>query len=73
VQWEYDCSEKRSRVLYLSAYSRKQATGKMLFSTAGPQTWEPTPPDTPDALIREIVCSTGNSARIFSTRLAPRP
>lgn len=71
VQWEYDCMEERSRVLYLSAYSRKLATGKMLFSTAGPQTWEPTPPDTPDAIIREIVCSTGKTARIFSTRLEP--
>ncbi len=71
VQWEYDCKEERSRVLYLSAYSRQLATGEILFSTAGPQTWEPTPPDTPDALIRAIVCSTGNAARIFSTRLEP--
>lgn len=69
VQWEYDCKEERSRVLYLSGHSRRLATGELLFSSAGPQTWEPTPPDTPDALIREIVCSTGGSVRYFSTRL----
>jgi hypothetical protein len=68
VQWEYDCKEERSRVLYLSGHSRRLATGELLFSSAGPQTWEPTPPDTPDALIREIVCSTGSSVRYFNTK-----
>lgn len=67
VQWEYDCMEDRSRVLYLSGHSRKLAAGELLFSSAGPQTWEPTPPDTPDALIREIVCSTGSSLKYFNT------
>jgi hypothetical protein len=69
VQWEYDCQEERSRVLYLSGHSRQLATGETLFSTTGPQTWEPTPPDTPDALIREIVCASGSSVRYFNTRL----
>jgi hypothetical protein len=68
VQWEYDCIEERSRVLYLSGHSRQLASGEVLFSTTGPQTWEPTPPDTPDALIREIVCSSGSSVRYFNTK-----
>jgi hypothetical protein len=68
VQWEYDCNQERSRVLHLSGHSKRLATGELLFSTPGPQTWEPTPPDTPDALIREIVCSTGSSVRYFNTK-----
>jgi hypothetical protein len=68
VQWEYDCKEERSRVLYLSGHSRQLATGEILFSSTGPQIWEPTPPGTPDALIRGIVCSSG-SVRYFSTKL----
>lgn len=67
VQWEYDCKKERSRVLYLSGHSRHSATGEMLFSTQAPQEWEPSPPGTPDALIREIVCSSGYSVRYFNT------
>ena len=69
VQWEYDCKEERSRVLYLSGHSRPSADGETLFSSSAPQKWEPTPPHTPDALIREIVCSSGYSVRYFNTRL----
>jgi hypothetical protein len=69
VRWEYDCKEERSRVLYLSGHSSPLAAGEMLFSTRVPQEWEPTPPGTPDALIRRIVCSSGYSVRYFNTRL----
>ena len=68
VQWEYDCKEERSRVLYMSGHTKHLADGDMLFSSSDPQKWEPTPPDTPDALIRELVCSTTHSVRFYSTK-----
>jgi hypothetical protein len=68
VQWEYDCEEERSRVLYLSGHSRRLATGDILFSSTDPQKWEPTPPGTPDAIILRIVCASG-SVRYFNTKL----
>lgn len=69
VQWEYDCKEERSRVLYLSGHSKQSATGEMLFSSSAPQRWEPTPPDTPDEFILRIVCSSNHSVRYFNTSL----
>ncbi|HEY0664146.1 MAG TPA: surface-adhesin E family protein [Thiobacillaceae bacterium] len=69
VQWEYDCKEERSRVLYVIGHSREMAGGERLFAGSGPQKWEATPPDTPDALVREIVCASGYSLRYFNTSL----
>lgn len=70
VQWEYDCREERSRVLYLSGHTKHLADGDTVFSSSDPQKWEPTPPNTPDALIRKIICSSERSVRFFSTKFA---
>lgn len=71
VQWEHDCREERSRVLSLSGYTKPLAEGDMLFSSSDPQNWEPTPPNTPDALIQRVICSSGYSVRFFSTFARP--
>jgi hypothetical protein len=53
---EYDCKERRHRMLTISAHSEPMARGTLL-ATEGTSTWDYIAPHTDGAAILEVVCT----------------
>ena len=43
TQYEFDCNEKRIKILSLTAHSRNMGAEEPVYSNASPQQWEPVP------------------------------
>lgn len=54
---EFDCNERRSRVISNSGHSGQMAKGGMLFSNDSPSKWADIAPDSPSEVRLKIVCS----------------
>ena len=53
---EYDCTEKRRRILSRSTHSESMARGKILFSPDGVSEWGYIPPGSISERLLKIVC-----------------
>ena len=58
---EFNCKERRTRILSLSTYSGPMAEGRVLVSGAIPGTWHSIAADTHAATILQIVCAEQRS------------
>jgi len=60
IQVEYDCNEKASRILDLTAYSKNMGKGKMIYTISEPDPKGKTPvsPESEDEILWEYACST---------------
>ena len=54
--WEYDCKEKRRRILVFSWHSETMAEGEVVFSSDGHDGWRTTANDAASATLLEIAC-----------------
>lgn len=55
-QSEYDCKEKRTRVLYFTLHSEHMGRGETVFTGSNPRYWIPVVPGSGSAGLREIAC-----------------
>ncbi len=56
-QDEYDCKEKKKRVLFISFYSGHMGKGESLFILNERGDWKPTSPGSADEAISKFACS----------------
>ena len=54
---EYDCKEKRYRVLALTSHSKPMASGKIVISGNDPSPWIAVPPNTLGEVRLKTVCA----------------
>lgn len=55
-QDEYDCNEDQSRTLYSSRHSGNMGKGKVVYSDADPDRWEPVPPQSVIGALWKFAC-----------------
>ena len=53
---EYDCKEKRARVLSFTWYSNNMGKGKEVYSTSKPGKWEPVVPESIIGYLWQFAC-----------------
>ena len=56
MQSEYDCKEKRTRLLYFTWYSGNMSKGEIVLSGPGPSEWEPVTPLSVNAILWKFAC-----------------
>lgn len=56
AQFEYDCKEEQSRILYTSFHSANMVSGEIVFMNDNPGKWGPVPPGTGDEILLKIAC-----------------
>jgi hypothetical protein len=56
VQFEYDCLEERSRMLYMSFYSGHKGSGNVVSSDSADEKWKPVVPETRDQRLWNVAC-----------------
>jgi hypothetical protein len=54
---EYDCAEKRVRLLGYMTYTGNMASGEVVYSNSTQSAWEPIASDSMDANIWDVACS----------------
>lgn len=57
IRKEYDCKQRRSKILSFSLHSEPMAGGTVLINSKLSSTWEAIPPGTPVETALEIVCA----------------
>lgn len=56
-QYQVDCKEDISKLLYSVHFKSKMGTGDVVYTTTFPnERWEPAPPDSIRAIFSEIAC-----------------
>jgi hypothetical protein len=55
-QWEFDCAEKRGRVVARKEFSGNMGSGTMVFTNSEVGKWIPAIPDTISQTVWEVVC-----------------
>lgn len=56
TQQEFDCREKRYRILYVHFHAEKMGLGKLVQSQAGNAAWEPVPGNGVLAILWKFAC-----------------
>ncbi|MBI3806300.1 MAG: hypothetical protein HY281_02115 [Nitrospirae bacterium] len=54
---EFDCTDKRTRMLAYTWFSGNMASGKVVYSTPDEQQWEPVGPRTINHTLWKVACS----------------
>jgi hypothetical protein len=57
TQREYDCVEKRVRLLGFTTFSGNMGSGEAVYSNSEESKWEPVAPDSLDRNLWEVACS----------------
>jgi len=55
-QWEFDCAEKRGRVVARKEFSGNMGSGTMVFTNSEVGKWIPAIPDSIGQTVWEVVC-----------------
>jgi len=55
-QSEYDCEQEQWRAPYLSLYAGHMATGKLVYSNANPDKWQPILPGSVGEALWQFAC-----------------
>ena len=55
-QYEFNCKEEQTKVLYKSYHAKNKGRGKVIYSDNNPENWSPAPPDSIDKELLKFVC-----------------
>ena len=56
TQQEYDCNERRARIIDLLRYSENMGNGEITHSDSDPGKWEPAPPGSASEALWDLAC-----------------
>lgn len=55
-QYEFNCKEEQTKVLYKSYHAKNKGRGKVIYSNNNPENWSPVSPDSIEKKLWKFVC-----------------
>lgn len=55
-QYEFNCKEEQTKVLYKSYHAKNKGRGKVIYSNNNPENWSPVSPDSIEKILWKFVC-----------------